>query len=179
LKPKNTLFKIINLNFDKNFIHNLILSLRTLNDRHCWFATDSHGWGCKYLNRIFRYPQCPGNYKTSNKYWYNFGSFDENGRWIINKNYFLERLAAEIEEKSIDTCPFFDLERVRKAVQDLPGSMEIDNLKFRKYYISEYEDGEKIQKAVNIRHIKVDTSPPDLRRMVESYDDLINKTSIN
>ncbi len=151
----------------------------SMNGHHCWFATDSPGWGCKYFNRIFRYPQGPGNYKTSNKYWYNFGSFDETGRWVINKNYLLERLAAEIQEKVIDTCPYFDFENVRKAVQDLPDSVVIDNLFFRRHYISEYINGEKIQKAVNIRHIKIDTRPPDLRRMVEDHDYLISKISIN
>lgn len=51
----------------------------------------------KFLNMIFRDPQGPGNYNTSNKYWYNFGSFDENGRWIINKNYLLERLVEKYD----------------------------------------------------------------------------------
>jgi hypothetical protein len=117
-----------------------------MNRRHCWFATDSPGWGCKYLNRIFRDPQGSGKYKTSNKYWYNFGSFDENGQWIINKNYLLKRLAAEIQEKGIDSCPYFDFENIRKAVQDLPDSVVIDNLHFRKHYISEYENGRRSRK---------------------------------
>lgn len=151
----------------------------SMNNRHCWFATDSPGWGCKYLNRIFRDPQGPGNYKTSNKYWYNFGSFDQSDQWIINKNYLLEKLSQEAEEKALDTCPYFDLERVRKAVQDIPSSVEIDNMHFKKYYINEYENGEKIEKAVNIRHIKIDTDPPDLRKMVEKYDYMLRKISIN
>jgi hypothetical protein len=169
------------------FIMGIWLSVRecsekhssSTNKRHCWYGIDSPGWGCKFINLIFRDPQGPGNYKTSNKYWYNFGSFDENDQWIINKNYLLERLAAEIEEKGIDTCPYFDFEKVKKAVQYLPESVEIDNLNFKIYYITEYENGEKIQKAVNIRHIKVDTSPPDLRRMIEDQDYLISKISIN
>jgi hypothetical protein len=150
-----------------------------MNERHCWFATDSPGWGCKYLNRIFRDPQGPGNYKTSNKYWYNFGSFDEADRWIINKNYLLEKLAGEAEEKALDTCPYFDVEKIRKAIQDLPMEVRIDNLNFRKYFISEYENGKKIQKAVNIRHLKIDTGPPDLRKMIEKYNYMIGKISIN
>jgi hypothetical protein len=48
-----------------------------------------------------------------------------------------------------------------------------------KNYITESETGEKIQKAVNIRHINVDTDPPDLRRMVADHDYLITKISIN
>jgi len=151
----------------------------SMNNRHCWFATDSPGWGCKYLNRIFRDPQGPGNYKTSNKYWYNFGSFDEAGRWIINKNYLLEKLNQETEEKALDTCPHFDIERVREAIRNLPGTVEIDNLHFKKYCISEYENGQRVDKAVNIRHLKTDTDPLDLRKMLEKYDYMLGKISIN
>ena len=97
--------------------------MNSMNDRHCWFATDSPRWGYKFFNRIFRDPQGPGNYKSSNKYWYNFGNFDDIGRWIINKNYLLEKLDAEIKEKGIDTCPYFNFENVRKAVQNLPDSI--------------------------------------------------------
>ena len=150
----------------------------TMNKRYCWFATDSPGWGCKHLNRIFRDPQGPGNYKTSNKYWYNFGQF-EKGEWTINKNYLLERLLLEAEEKALDTCPYFDIEKVKKAVQDLPFSVEIDNLHFKKFYISEYENGLKVEKAVNIRHVKIDTRPPDIRKLLADHDNLFRNISVN
>jgi len=151
----------------------------TSNERYCWHGTDSPGWGCRLLDRVSRKEEGPGNYKTSSQYWYNFGEFDHNGDWIVNKRLIIERLMKEAEEKALDTCPFFSLEKIQEAVQDLPEKIIPDNLHYRKFYIRDYIDGVIKERAVNIRHMKPDTRPPDLFRDVMKRDDLLTRTSLN
>jgi hypothetical protein len=68
---------------------------------HSFIKTKSKNFP-RALERIFRKEDGPGNYKTSNKYWYNFGEFDYKGDWIVNKPLIVERLMKEAEEKALD-----------------------------------------------------------------------------
>ena len=117
--------------------------------------------------------------RTSNKYCCNFGKFDHNGDWSVKKPLIVERIMKEAEEKSLDTCPYFSLEKIQIAVQDLPEKIIVNNLHYRNFYIRDYIDSALKDKAINIRHMKPDTKPPDLISDVMKRDDRLTRTSLN
>lgn len=58
----------------------------------------------------------------------------------------MEKLRDETESKSISVCPFFDIEKVASAIENLPDRIVIDNENYTAYY---NESNEK----VDIRHL--------------------------
>jgi hypothetical protein len=117
----------------------------TWNKRHCWLNVDHEGWGCKLLNSFSSYNYGDGRYKRSDRFWYNYGEYVGKDTWKINKNLIFEKLHKEIDSKSISLCPFFNINRVKKTVDNLPNSIKINAENFIPYY------NESNQK-VNIRH---------------------------
>jgi len=135
--------------------------------RYCWQSVDSKGWGCKHLQRIFRYSTGTPKYKTSNRYWYNFGEFVDHNTWKINKDLIHQKIEKEINDKVLHICPFFDLKQIDDAVDSLPDFVKVDNMQYYHYCTTEYVDGKKKQVPVNIRHI-----PPP--KEITSLQQIIN-----
>jgi len=134
--------------------------------RYCWSACDSKGWGCKQLQRIFRYTRGTPHYKTSNRYWYNFGEFISHDTWKVNKPLIRQKLRKEIDDKALFLCPYFRMEEIEKAIRNLPDIIKVDNIHFTKYYATEYVEGIKKAIPVNIRHVA-------LKKPVTSMQDII------
>ena len=139
----------------------------TADPRHCWSSVDAKGWGCKHLCRILRYSKGTPRYKTSNRYWYNFGEFIGHDTWRINKPLILERLKKEIDEKVLHLCPLFDMKTIKDAVQSLPDFIKVDKIHYTHYHTAEYIDGVKKIVPVNIRHV----APP---KEIASLQDILN-----
>ncbi len=142
----------------------IFLVWRTVNDcskqksetedpRHCWTTCDSKGWGCRQLHRILRYGKGNPRYKTSNRFWYNFGEFTNYNTWRINKPLIMQRLEKEIDDKVLFLCPYFQLETIQDAIDSLPEYVKVDNIQFSLYHSPEYIDGIKRMVPVNIRHV--------------------------
>lgn len=123
---------------------------QTWNTRHCWNNIDQEGWGCKQLNPFSRHLYGNGEYKRSNRFWYNFGNFVKPSLWKINKRLIFETLMKEAEQLNLILCPFFEKEKIRQQVNLLPDSIVVDNLNYKIYY-------NDIGESVNIRHIPPET----------------------
>ena len=122
----------------------------TWNERHCWLNNDQEGWGCKHLFSPAKHNYGDGSYKRSNRFWYNFGHFENNKYWIVNKKYLFELIMKQAEEKCCILCPFFDSSKLSNILSELPDHIEVDEMKYR---ILKDEFG----KPINIRHIPPET----------------------
>jgi hypothetical protein len=130
---------------------------------YCDHEFDVPNWGCKQIINVLSRNSGPGEYKRSGVFWYNYGHFDSAGVWWIDKDWLFSKLMQEIEEKALDVCPYFDIERIKKVVyNDLPGFIIPDNYNYRLFYVPIKENGKEVIKALNIRHIESYESAPGL-----------------
>lgn len=61
-------------------------------------------------------------------------------------------LMKQVDEKAIDSSPYFCNKRLWETVQDLQRLIRLSNSLYLPYYIEEYEKGRRVNKKVNIRH---------------------------
>lgn len=123
-------------------------------ETYCNISNTLEGWGCKFLTDIKRHLDSDGYYYSSTKYWYKFGSFESEKVWKVNKALIIEHLKKEVENKKVEHCPIFNIDRVSKAVDELP---DIINVEESANWEIEYKEdffGTTIQrKPVSIKHI--------------------------
>ena len=131
---------------------------RSFNPDHCWLYSEEGGWGCRMIDNVLYHILGDGKYKWNEKYWYNFGHFDEKNEWVIDKERLYQRLIEFAEREGISVCSYFNADWVRKAVDKLPSRIVPDDKAFRVYYEEEFYKGKKVEVPVNIRHIP---DPPD------------------
>lgn len=86
---------------------------------HCY---TQNGWGCSKLEEI-SLRSC-SYYNRSKYYWYEFGHF-ENDQWVIDKSRIKMILDKEIQRKRLEICKFFDIDRIHKEIDNLPGTIEV------------------------------------------------------
>jgi hypothetical protein len=82
-------------------------------------------WGCKRLMSI-RKEINSSDKLTSQKHWYRYGHF-EGGHWLIDKGAILSALKKEAESNFLEACPVFDFEKIKKAVDELPDEIELND----------------------------------------------------
>jgi hypothetical protein len=114
--------------------------------RHCWLNRDNEGWGCKLVNPFSAFNYGDGMYRRSDRFWYNFGEYKDIDTWKVNKQLIFEKLQKTIENSHVSLCPFFDIERIRRTVENLPGIIKLDAEDYIPYY------GEE-RHRINIRHL--------------------------
>lgn len=132
---------------------------RRSHDRdHCWLYPEEKGWGCKRLSNVQYHLLGDGNYSRNERFWYNFGRFDEKNEWVIDKETLYQRLYGHAEITGLALCPFFEVKKLRKALDGLPARIVPDGKSFRVHYEEEFYKGERVGVPVNIRHIP---DPPD------------------
>lgn len=141
---------------------------------HCWLNVEEKGWGCKRISNIMYGLSGNGEYRRNEKYWYNFGQFDEKNEWIIDRERLFRRLSSFAEEKGLTLCPYFRTGEVKRAVERLPSSILADDISFRLFYEEDYYKGRKVRVPVNIRHIS--NTDPESRNMREYKLDAIKPT---
>lgn len=149
-----------------NFFHqfNLILKCSkgydnsVVKETYCNLSNTLEGWGCKHLTDIKRHLDSDGYYYSSTKYWYRFGNFESEKVWKVNKALIREHLKKEVENKKIEHCPIFSIEKIFKAVDELPDTI---NLEEGSNWEIEYKEdffGTTIQrKPVSIKHVSKDS----------------------
>jgi len=126
---------------------------RSIKDaKNCLTMHSNPAWSCHKLDFIKYEIGGFGDYKKSNRFWYNFGHF-KGDLWIIDKEIILEKLLEHASKKGIDICSFFDVNKIRFAVNNLPDSISPNGIDFEIHYIEQYVSGVKIQVPNNIRHI--------------------------
>jgi hypothetical protein len=127
--------------------------VRSLDPEHCWLSPDERGWGCKRLSKVQYQLFGDGQYASNERFWYNFGRFNAHNEWLIDKETLYERLYRHAEATGLVLCPFFDVKKLRKALDGLPDRIVPDDNMFRLHYEEEFYRGERIEMPVNIRHI--------------------------
>ena len=127
--------------------------VRSFNPEHCWLYPDEKGWGCKRLSKVQYQVLGDGQYSSNERFWYNFGRFNEHNEWLIDKETLYQRLYRHAEVTGLILCPFFDVKKIRKAIDSLPDRIVPDGKMFRLHYEEEFHKGERIEMPVNIRHI--------------------------
>jgi hypothetical protein len=106
-----------------------------------------------------RYAKGSPRYKTSNRFWYNFGEFASHDTWKINKPLILQRLKKEIEDKALHLCPFFYPDVIEESVNSLPDYIKVDNIRFTVYHTAEYINGIENIKATNTMKSQTEYQP--------------------
>ncbi len=123
-------------------------------DQGCWKNDKQPGWKCKLLDRPKRHITGTGDYKSKFLYWYNYGSFNEAGDWVVDKTQIWKVLKRNIEDNYIDACPFYSEQRIKDIVfKDLPDLIIPEGERFRILYSEDYKDWKLQNIPVNIRHV--------------------------
>jgi ATP-dependent 26S proteasome regulatory subunit len=89
-----------------------------IQEEHCRLYGNKEGWGCKFLGEVNRY--LPENSWDRGRYWYEFGHFDSETIWKIDKEKIQGILQREVEVRKISLCPIFSYEKVKTIVNELP-----------------------------------------------------------
>ncbi len=92
-------------------------------EEHCRLYGNKEGWGCKFLTEVSRY--FPDNYWGRDRHWYDFGHFESENIWKIDKEKIQEVLQREIELRKVSICPIFNYERVTAIINELPDLIDI------------------------------------------------------
>jgi ATP-dependent 26S proteasome regulatory subunit len=95
-----------------------------IQEEHCHWYRDKEGWGCKFLTEISRYS--PESYWGRDRYWYDFGHFESENIWKIDKEKIQGILQREVELKKVSLCPVFKHEKLQAIVNELPDFIDIN-----------------------------------------------------
>jgi len=109
-------------------------------------------WTCKKITSIFFLESGDGDYENNQRYWYNYGKFNSKNEWVIDKARIYKKLILFALSKALNLCPYFSVEKVKAAVDQLRSEIIPDDLSFRIHYIDMYEGGEHLKFPENIRH---------------------------
>lgn len=114
-KPTN----VSNLNIYSNVVHcyNRYKSA-IIQEEFCRLHTNKVGWGCKFLVEINRY--LPENSWDRGRYWYEFGNFEGETVWNIDKEKIRGILQREVEVRKVSLCPVFSYQIVETIINELP-----------------------------------------------------------
>lgn len=124
-----------------------------LADKHCLTNEVKEGWSCKCLDRVHRYiPQvCDYRYRDW-VYYFDFGYFENQETWVVDKNKLWQYLQKEIAQKRCLICPIFSENKVKEAVNKLPDKISLDNNPYLEIVIEHISDGVTIEeRAVKIK----------------------------
>lgn len=124
-----------------------------LEPKNCWLSDDCSGWTCKKLTNILFLESGSGEYESNERYWYNFGKFNDKNEWVIDKSGIFNRLIQFAEINGLHVCPHFNEKEVRRAIDLLPSKIIPDNITYRVHFTDLYDKGEKLKFPENIRHI--------------------------
>jgi ATP-dependent 26S proteasome regulatory subunit len=89
-----------------------------IQEEHCHIYGNREGWGCKFLNEVNR--SLSENYWGRDKHWYDFGHFESDSIWKIDKEKIQAILQREIELKKVSLCPVFSFSRMEAIINELP-----------------------------------------------------------
>jgi len=123
---------------DLTGIHRLSQILNCSNEYDNVFNKDSHcyidnqfieGWRCKYISDIKRHiPNDIWDYNRNHgKYWFDYGKFDDNGNWIIDKKSLENAISKEVDEKNVFICPYYSENNIKNIINDLPNIIDLNN----------------------------------------------------
>lgn len=104
----------------------------------CYIKGKETGWGCRFLNTIKKNLMKDVISNPKNTYWYNFGHFNEEGEWVIDKELIKTVMFNQAEGEGINLCPKFSTEDVLDQILKLPDVVTVDNIHFKNTYRKDY-----------------------------------------
>lgn len=122
-------------------------------DTYCFLNHKKEAWGCRYLTGIKRHLE-QGNTYRYDKYWYEFGKFENDFKdWKINKPLLKETLLEEVKENKIATCPVFSFDKLNQIINELPEKITLSkNNSWKIEYEKDFSGGKIEKKPIIIRH---------------------------
>lgn len=119
--------------------------------RYCCISGSFEGWGCKLLDDLDRHLSKTASYAM--KYWYKYGKFVSEGIWRIDKPLIKDYLAKEAEEKNLDHCKHFSIEKAWTIVDGLPDEIDTHGSAWWEIdYREDFEGAAILKQPVGIKH---------------------------
>ena len=119
--------------------------------RYCCISGSFEGWGCKLLDDLDRHLSKTASYAM--KYWYKYGKFVSEGIWRIDKPLIKDYLAKEAEEKNLDHCKHFSIEKAWTIVDGLPDEIDTHGSVWWEIdYREDFEGAAILKQPVGIKH---------------------------
>ena len=84
------------------------------------------GWGCRYLDDILLTDDGYSFMDSGKVYWFNYGFYDTNGIWHIDKDRIKKSLEQEIKDKLLGMCDMFQSDNVDRIINGFPDEIDID-----------------------------------------------------
>jgi len=95
---------------------------------HCKINGHQTGFNCKHLREIdLSTPESSLYYSSRFSYWFQFGSFNESGQWVIDKQMIKDAILREVELKKVMLCEVFDSKNIDLALNKLQDIIDVEN----------------------------------------------------
>lgn len=96
----------------------------TMGKKFCENGTE---WNCRLLENIKLTPVNKIYHNPENrKYWFDFGYFEDEENWIIDKKEIIREIKEEIETRKIYMCEYFSMNETLKIIKEnIPGNVRI------------------------------------------------------
>jgi transitional endoplasmic reticulum ATPase len=108
------------------------------------------GWHCKFLTKINKYSPISWDHYSYRKhvdvFWFDFGCFDNENMYLIDKDSLKEALRIDIENNNLDICPYFDRNIVFELADKLPDKIDLNENKDWVANIEDVENGFLVEK---------------------------------
>lgn len=142
---------------------------------YCSQDDDFTGWGCFRLKSITK------NISTYHwNYWYKYGKFINDMKWVIDKQKIREILINESLSRRIDICPCFDLSKILDSIGKLPVLIDLTKDKgWEINYATNFSGSSFVNVPIGIIH--TDTEEESLISNIENEgtEDLEMENLIN
>jgi len=118
-------------------------------------------WGCRMLDGIvLHHEKAP--FSKAEKYWYQFGSFDDNNTWRIQREELIKALEEIVYRKNIHFCPIFEYKFFRRYIAVLPVLIHLpDPTHWEILYRNDSQISMKNWEPLSIMHINPDLESTD------------------
>lgn len=117
-----------------------------LPELYCNLHDNAVGWSCKHLKSINRYLPKSGYSYYSNPFWYQFGKFDGENLWVIDKSRIHKALMQEAEQERVTICDVFSEKKINEIIENLPDEINLSESDEWEIEYYEVEDGSIAEK---------------------------------
>ncbi len=157
------------------FKSDIFYALQNVKDCHKQYnkAFDKEGycdeadWGCHRLDSVSRFLDRGGYYN----YWYEYGHFDTEDTWKIDKQRIRQTLLEEARLKCLSVCPAFNANKISELLTQLPNELYIDGVKWKKVYKLDYLANGPVRIPVEIEHNFDSATDPEYIESKDLYYD--------
>lgn len=91
---------------------------------YCTQGPDRATWGCFRLRSVEPYPTASMPGFGRRRSWFQFGAFDANGNWIIDKSALRDTLSSEARIHRLRLCPQFSDEQLERRLSLIPEEID-------------------------------------------------------